>query len=209
LAVIGTFAALSFFDILPLLPGWLHSAVLVVFAAALGFTLFRARHAFRLPDEAAGRRRLERASGTAHRPLTALHDSLAGGANDGVAQALWQAHRARVRAALKSVRAGWPRPGLPGRDPWALRAALLLVLVVGIGVAGRDAGNRIIRAVTPGAAVAAIPAGLLDLWITPPAYTGLAPLLPRSGPGAPTEIAVPAGSALLAQVSGAAACRSS
>src|SRR6185369_7171225 len=57
-------------------------------------------------------------------------------------------------------------------------------------------------AMTPGSAVAAIPAGVLDLWITPPAYTGLAPLLPRSEPGASADIAVPTGSVLLAQVSG-------
>jgi uncharacterized protein (TIGR02302 family) len=201
-AVIDLFAAVAFFDLLPLLPGWAHSLVLVLFAAGFMAALYRARKAFRLPDEAAGRRRLERASGMKHRPLTTLKDRISGGANDGAAEALWQAHRARVRAALKSVRAGWPQPGLPGRDPWALRAALLLVLVVGVGVAGQDAGNRLLRALTPGSAVAAIPPGVLDLWITPPAYTGMAPLLPRSEPGAAAEIAVPSGSALLAQVSG-------
>ena len=201
-AVVGLFATVSFFDVLPYLPGWAHSLALVAFAIAFLAALYRARLAFRLPDEAAGRRRLERASGMKHRPLTTLKDRISGGANDRAAEALWQAHRARVRAALKSVRAGWPQPGLPGRDPWALRAALLLVLVVGVGVAGRDAGNRLLRAVTPGSAVAAIPAGMLDLWITPPAYTGMAPLLPRAEPGAPAEIAVPTGSVLLAQVSG-------
>jgi uncharacterized protein (TIGR02302 family) len=201
-AVIGLFGAVSFFDLLPHLPSWLHAAVLLGFAAALVWSLYRARRAFALPDEAAGRRRLEQASGMRHRPLTALRDTIAGGSNDGAAELLWRAHRARVRAALKAVRAGWPQPGLPGRDPWALRAALLLVVIVGLGAAGPDAGNRILRAVTPGSAVAAIPIGVLDLWITPPAYTGLAPLLPRSEPGAATEIAVPTGSVLLAQVSG-------
>src|SRR5262249_38288439 len=58
-------------------------------------------------------------------------------------------------------------------------------------------------ALTPGIAVAALPPGILDLWITPPAYTGLPPMLPRTEPGqAAAAISVPAGSALLAQVSG-------
>ena len=118
------------------------------------------------------------------------------------AEALWQAHRARVRAALKSVRAGWPQPGLAGRDPWALRAALLLVLVVGVGVAGRDAGNRLLRAVTPGFGRGRHP-GRRARPVDHAARLyrhGAAPAARRAG--APAEIAVPTGSVLLAQVSG-------
>jgi len=203
-AIVGWFGVIALFDLLPLLPGWLHTAVLATFAAGLVWSLYRARHAFRIPDENRARRRLELASGMSHRPLTTLSDGLAGGRYDRMAEALWQAHLARVRRTLKTLRAGWPAPGLPKRDPWALRALLLLVLVVGVSIAGNDAGARLERALRPGAAVATVPPGLLDLWITPPEYTGLPPLLPRNEPGVPaeTEIVVPSGSRLLAQVSG-------
>ena len=201
-AVIGVFAVVAFFDLLPMLPSWLHALVLAAFAGALIWSLYRARAAFRIPDHAAGVRRLETASGMTHRPLTALNDRLAGGANDSFAEALWRAHRARMQAALSRVRTSWPQPGMAKRDPWAFRAALLLAVVVGLGAAGGDAIKRLGRALTPGVAVASLPAGLLDLWITPPAYTGLPPMLPRNEPSAAGEITVPSGSALLAQVSG-------
>jgi uncharacterized protein (TIGR02302 family) len=201
-AVLGVFAVVAFLDLLPMLPSWLHALVLAAFAGALGWSLYRARASFRIPDHAAGVRRLETASGMTHRPLTALNDRLAGGANDSFAEALWRAHRARMQAALSHVRTGWPQPGMAKRDPWAFRAALLLAVVVGLGVAGGDAVKRLGRALTPGVAVASLPAGLLDLWITPPAYTGLPPMLPRNEPNAAGEIMVPSGSALLAQVSG-------
>jgi uncharacterized protein (TIGR02302 family) len=203
MALIGLFAVIALFDILPALPAWLHAAVLVVFVGLIGWSLWRARGVFALPDPEAGRRRLEVASGMIHRPLFALRDTLAGGANDPIAQSLWTVHRERMRAALRQVRIGWPSPGLPARDPWALRAALVLLLVVGVGIAGTDSGWRLARALVPGSGAPPIPPGSLDLWITPPAYTGLPPLLPRAAEGdAAAAIAVPTGSALLAQVTG-------
>ena len=212
-ALVGAFAVVALFDLLPALPAWLHALLLAGFAGGIGWSLWRARGVFSLPALDAGRRRLEVASGLQHRPLFALRDELAGGANDPIARSLWEAHRARVRAALKSVRVGWPSPGLPARDPLALRAALILLLIVGVSAAGSDIGGRFARALVPGSGTPPVPPGALDLWITPPAYTGLAPLLPHTAanePGgakgepnpAPQVVAVPAGSALLAQVTG-------
>ncbi|MBI3453312.1 MAG: TIGR02302 family protein, partial [Rhodospirillales bacterium] len=201
LAVAGLFLVVALFDLLPLLPAWLHALTLAGFAGALVYALYRTRCVWRLPDEDAGRRRLERASGTPHRPLTALRDRIAGGDNDPMATALWQAHRTRMRAALARVRVGWPAPGVPRRDPFAFRAALVLLLVAGAAVAGAQAWTRVVRAGSPGIASGVAP-GLLDLWITPPVYTGLPPLLPRMEAGAPATIRVPVGSALIAQVTG-------
>ena len=202
-AFAGLFVVIALFDILPVLPAWLHAGILIAFAGVTVWAVWRVRAAFALPASEAGRRRLEIASGMEHRPLFALRDRLAGGANDPIARSLWEAHRARVRKALKVVRVGWPSPGLPARDPFALRAALVLLLLVGIGIAGSDVAPRVGRALVPGSGGPPVPPGALDLWITPPSYTGLAPLLPKAEPGqASTEIAVPVGSALLAQVTG-------
>jgi len=212
-AFAGLFVVIALFDVLPALPAWLHAAILLAFVGVTAWSVWRVRAAFALPATEAGRRRLEIASGMVHRPLFALRDDLAGGADDPVARSLWAAHRARVRAALKSVRVGWPSPGLSAKDPFALRAALVLLLLVGVGIAGSDTAPRVVRALVPGSGGPPVPPGALDLWITPPSYTGLAPLLPKPEPdpanaagrstaGQPGEIGVPAGSALLAQVTG-------
>ncbi|CAN0501123.1 unnamed protein product, partial [Laminaria digitata] len=72
--LIGTFAALALLNVLPALPGWLHTLILLGFAAAF---LAALRHAFRrvrVPTADAATRRLETDSGLAHRPLTTLED---------------------------------------------------------------------------------------------------------------------------------------
>jgi uncharacterized protein (TIGR02302 family) len=217
-AVAALFLALALFDTLPALGGWLHSLVLVGFLGGLALALWRGLRRVALPGDAAARRRLETASGLPHRPLEALDDNLAGGRRDPVAEALWQAHRRRLLAGLARLRIGVPAPGLPRRDRIALRAGLALVLAVAIAAAGGDWRQRLARALGPDFSpiAAALPASL-DIWIAPPAYTGLPPVFLHSGasgtspqeadqPAAATAatgaIVVPAGSTLLAQLNG-------
>src|SRR5581483_4465845 len=104
--VAGVFFVLAFSDLLPQLPGFVHLALLVLAAVLFVAGLVPALRHFRLPGLGAGRRRIEQASGLAHRPLTALDDRLAAGANDPGAQALWQAHRARMAARAQQLRVG-------------------------------------------------------------------------------------------------------
>ena len=176
--VVGLFVALALFDVLPLLPAWAHVMVLAGFAAALLWFGFRAIRQFAMPDEAAARRRLEQASGLAHRPLVAVDDVLASNAGDPDAEALWRLHQRRMAAAIRRLRVGWPAPGLARRDPWSLRGALLLVLVIATAIGWTDAGERLSRALTPEFATGPAETVALDLWITPPAYTGMPPLFP-------------------------------
>ncbi|HYC12957.1 MAG TPA: DUF4175 family protein, partial [Stellaceae bacterium] len=170
LGVIGLFLVGALFDLPSLVPGWLHAAVLAVLALLLAAALWRAVRALRLPAELEGRRRLEAASGLAHRPLAAVTDRLAGGAGDPVAMALWEAHRARMSSRLRGLRIGVPLAGFLRRDPYGLRAALAIVLLIGVLDAGRDSGERVLRALapdlsfSPGAAASIS----LDIWITPP-----------------------------------------
>ena len=203
LGVIGLFLVGALFDLPSLVPGWLHAAVLGVLAVLLAAALWRAARALRVPAESEGRRRLEAASGLAHRPLAAVTDRLAGGAGDPVAMALWEAHRARMSSRLRGLRIGVPLAGFLRRDPYALRAALAILLLIGVIDAGRDSGERVLRALapdlsfSPGAAASIT----LDIWITPPDYTGEAPLFLQRD-AAKDPIPVPAGSTVLAQVQG-------
>ena len=215
LGVAGLFLAVALFDLLPALPLWAHIAALVLFAAALLAALWRGLRRLRWPGFGLARRRIETESGLTHRPLATLRDTLAAGADDPAAAALWALHQQRARASIERLRVGLPAPGLAKRDPYALRAGLVLVLFVGIVVAWGDGRNRLARALLPGSATAAAQLAL-DVWITPPAYTGLAPIhlaraatakaaTPAAAPTAPDQdgpIAVPAGATVLAQLQG-------
>ncbi len=203
LLVAGLFAVAVLFDLLPQLPGWLHLLVLLAFAAALAVAAWRGPARIAWPDRGAAGRRLEIAGGLSHRPLTAVCDRLAAG-GDEEAEGLWQVYRERRRAELRRLRIGLPRTGLARVDPLGLRAALALLLVVGVVGGGGDGIRRLLRALTPDvSALAAGPAPTVEAWITPPAYTGQAPiLLSRPGEEEGGAVTAPAGSILLAQVHG-------
>jgi len=194
----GLCLALFLTDALPSLPDGLHLAVLILLALVWLGLLIRGGRRFRWPDRAAARHRIETASGLSHRPLAALEDRLSGG--DLLSRALWQAHIDRIRQTLGTLRTGWPQAGLMPHDPYGLRAPVLLVLLVAALSAGSDAPKHLLRAVTPFAAgPAARP--VLDAWINPPAYTGLAPIFLSDA--TPQPVRVPVGSRLTAQLSGA------
>ena len=202
LGVAGTFLALALFDLPARLPGLLHLALLAVFGGLLGFALWHGFRHLRLPDRAAARRRIEAASGLAHRPLAALEDRLLGGASDPASQALWQAHRQRMEEASRALRVGAPEAGLVRRDPYALRIVLMLALLIGAIDAGGDWSDRILRSLNPSLEGGAAAAGVaLDIWVTPPDYTGLPPMFLHQD-ATQQPVAVPTGSTVLAQVHG-------
>ncbi len=198
LAVVGVFLCLALLNIPPLLPGWAHFSLLLVFGLLASGLLIRGVMGIGLPDDDDADRRLETQSGLHHRPLAILTDKPASGGSLGTA--LWQAHAARSVALIGRLDVGVPRPGLAGRDPRALRYALLLTLVACLGIANTDAPSRLYAAVTPSLPVSAdAPAAELQAWITPPSYTGIAPLFLKPDGG---SVSVPAGSHLTVNLSG-------
>lgn len=200
--IAGLFLALALLDVLPLLPGWLHAAVLGLFAAGLVAALWRALRALRLPTSKEARRRIELDSGLAHRPLGALEDRLATDPKDGAA-ALWEAHRRRLLAQAARLTARMPRAGLAKVDPMALRAVVFLLLAVAVATGGRDWRPRLNDALTPRLKPAvAGPPTRLDAWINPPAYTALPPLFLAAHSGESGPVQAPVGSIVLAQVQG-------
>jgi uncharacterized protein (TIGR02302 family) len=203
LAALGTFFVLGLFDVLSNLPGLLHAAMLIGLGAAFAIGLVRALRTAVAPDSFAARRRIEQASGLQHRPLQALADRPSG-PFDAAAIGLWEAHRRRMEAAARRLRIGVPRAGFVARDPWGLRAVLAILLLLGAIDAGGDWRDRLIRSLRPDlAGGSGIAAASLDIWVTPPDYTGLAPQFLR--PGTAETLRVPTGSKLLAQVHGGSA----
>jgi len=209
--VLGLFLALALLDLLPFLPGWLHALILLALVCAFGYLLWQRLMPLRAPSLDNARRRLELDSNLDHRPLAGLEDTLAGGAMDRASARLWTLHRERLRARLTGLKVRLPRAGLARFDPFALRAALGLLLFVGAVLGWDDAGPRLSRALRPDwGALAMAPPAKLDVWINPPAYTGMPPLFldpaqaqaqAQTQAGA-AHLELPVGSTVLAQVQG-------
>jgi len=198
LGVFGGFVVVALLDLPARLPAWLHALLLMAFATALAGVIWRGLAGFVAPRPADAERRLERDSGLAHRPLATIGDRPAG--DDPAGAALWRAHQARAAAALAKLTVRLPHPGLARRDPRALRAALGLGLLAALVLAGGDAPARLYRAVVPEFDRPPPPPALrLEAWVTPPAYTGAAPVFLPARDGAAT---VPAGSRLQVAVTG-------
>ncbi|TVQ37062.1 MAG: TIGR02302 family protein [Geminicoccaceae bacterium] len=203
LAVVVAFLVLALFGVLQLMPWWLHGLVLVGLVAGLAWSIRLGWRRWRRVDEAAVDRRLERAAGLAHQPIQAVGDRPATGA-DPAAERLWVQHQARERARLAALPRLFPRSVLTTRDPWALRAVAGLALFVAVIDAGPAWRDRLAAAAVPslGPAVAAAPMRL-DLWLTPPLYTGQSPVvrtvaLPLEANG--EALVVPASSELVLQL---------
>lgn len=202
LALFAVLLILALLDLPSLLAGWLHAALLGLSGLALLLVLWRGIIRIRMPSRSAADRRIERASGLLHRPLDHLDDRIAVGRGDPGAEHLWRTHHARTLGRIAHLRIGLPRPGMAVRDPRAIRAGLLLAVLAAFVVAGAGAPTRLSRALVPH--FAATPPALpirLDVWIAPPAYTGMAPLF-LDAAGSRAEVLVPEGSRLTAAVSG-------
>ena len=204
---IGLFLALSWLGLWLWLPPVGRAIGLVAFGvlavAALAPLFF-----VRLPSALDGLRRLDRTSLIAHRPATAVADQMAPEVGDQFATALWRAHVERALRAARALKAGRPSPRLAWRDPYAVRALVLLLAVATFVAAGSERTRRVAAAfdwsgmVTP-------PNFRIDAWVTPPTYTGRPPqILPGLRPGeqtqtrAQTTVTVPAGSTLVVRSTG-------
>jgi uncharacterized protein (TIGR02302 family) len=205
----GLFLAVSWAGLWLALPPVGRVVGIVLFAAILIVSLIPAIW-LRIPHAGEALQRLNQATGLAHRPATAITDRLATGAGDPMADALWRAHRARATEFASRLRAGKPRPHLAVRDPFAVRALVLLAVVSTYFVAGDERWSRVAAAFDWRGVTAPV-LYRVDAWVTPPVYTGRAPvLLPgiRHDAPAPGEIAaipVPASSELVVRATGVAA----
>ena len=105
------------------------------------------------------------------RPIQALMDDAAIGADDADSMNVWRAHQSRMAAQTEGAKPVQPDLRVSGRDPFALRYAALLLFLVAllfgsiwrVGTVGNLAG-----------ASAAVPNGpTWEGWVEPPRYTGL------------------------------------
>lgn len=188
------FLFLAWCGVLPLLAWPLHALILAACVTAVGVSLAWSAEDFRWPTRREAARRLERDSGLVNRPLSEADDTLAAGANDADAMALWALHSANPPD-INRLHLKFPKMRWSDRDPWRLRYVALIVLCVGGALAWHQWSPRLIAAMGPAGYVTPS----VDAWIDPPAYTGVAPIYLN----AHQKLSVPAGSKLNVRVHGA------
>ena len=149
----------------------LEFAWAAIFVAGIGalWALWRGVRHFRWPRRLEAEERLD--ASLKGRPLKTLKDSLAIGGGDDAAEAVWAAHRERVRETAKSARAVAPALQVARRDPYALRYVAVLLLAVGL-LFGSILRVGQVGDLAPGSAQAALGPSW-EGWIEPPRYTGL------------------------------------
>ena len=195
----GAALALGVSGLLPRLPGWAHLSVVLALGLGLAGLAAMGLAGVRAPTRHEVERRVERRGGLTHRPLSERGDSIALGGADTGAAALWRAHRDRLSASLRGVRAARPSPGVARLDHGALRAVPVLLLAAALIGAGDRAPARLAAALSPNLTAPAEPV-TVTAWLEPPGYTGRAPRTLETGTSEPVE--VPEGSRIVAEVHG-------
>ena len=146
------------------------------------------------PNLSAARRRVETDSNAQHRPLDVLDDTPA------ISQDVWPLHYKKAQRSAEALEPAKWRHALAPIDPYFLRfilpCAVGLALMVGFG----DNAERLRRSLSPSWQSAINPSDVtFEAWVDPPEYTGRPPLYFKDK----TKIDVPAGSELVARISGA------
>ncbi len=164
---------------------WVVGAVSIL---ALLVTAVIGIRRFHLPTRAEALLRLDET--LPGRPIQALLDDQATGASDADSVALWQAHQARMAAKAAKAEPVKPDLRISALDPYALRYAALIGLVVAF-LFGSLWRIGSVADMTPGSAIAG-QGPTWEGWVEPPRYTALPTLYLADQDG--TAIELPEGS---------------
>jgi uncharacterized protein (TIGR02302 family) len=177
LLVVSLFLSLSWLGVFRVLPDAMRLAAMIVLAAAALAALYPLRF-FRHPTTAEIDRRIEHANSLAHTPVLvqtdrpSSRDDQGGGA---FAEALWREHQRRMAASLAGIGGDLPKTHVADRDPWGLRAAMALLLATAFAFSFGPLGGRVDDGFRAHSWLETVPPRV-DAWVTPPVYTGRAPV---------------------------------
>lgn len=145
--------------------------------------------------------RIEHDNHLMHQPITAQNDHLAIG-DDAFARTLWRLHQRKLAERVDGVRGANARTNIPQIDPYALRTLLPLALVSAFAFSLGTSGGSVFDVLRSHGNKSVL-AARIDAWITPPHYTGVAPIFLTSQINAArTEYAIPEGSKIVVRISG-------
>ncbi len=166
--------ALAWFGIFNSLSYWPH--LLIVWGLlfiAFGCLFFLS--GFHVPTRGDVDRQIEKASGLQNQPLEALFDKPVNGGNDPYAKALWAEHQRRMAGQLEHLQAGFPDTAICRYDPLAIRALVILFTATAFAYSFGNTGGRL-GDVFDFSAPTNLSSLRVDAWVTPPSYTGQAPI---------------------------------
>ena len=176
--VVATFLVVTLLDLWSITPPLAHRVLLGAFGLALAAS-FLPLIRIALPTREEALRRLETKANVKHRPASSYEDRL-GTIPAKETALLWAAHRERLARLIQRLKPTWPEPRTDRKDPYAIRALLLVALIAAVFAAGPNGLDRIRAAFSPAASGA--PSLIrLDAWVTPPVYTEVPPIVLADG----------------------------
>jgi uncharacterized protein (TIGR02302 family) len=174
LGILALFFAGAWFGLFRLMPDLMRWMVLGVFVFAFLMSILPLGR-LRWPAPADADRLLETRNNLSHQPVAVQEEEPA--FDTPFARALWREHQIRMARRIAALDAGLPRPDIARHDRFGLRAVPALLLVAAFGYSFSNSGGRMGDVVAPSAPAARLNPDLrIDAWLTPPAYTGRAPI---------------------------------
>ncbi|MCM2475212.1 TIGR02302 family protein [Rhizobium sp. CG5] len=200
LSIAAVFVSLAWFGVFRQLPDLVRWAL--VFALTFGFIAsFLPFLRLRWPAPAEADRLLEARNHLPHQPVAVQEDEPA--FDTPFARALWQEHQRRMAEKIAALDAGLPRPDIARFDRHGLRALPALLLVTAFAFSGSNGAGDLADAFRSKALTSTGPDLRIDAWITPPPYTGRAPVfLTGRNADAAAAVSVPQFSAMTIRMTG-------
>jgi uncharacterized protein (TIGR02302 family) len=180
--VISLFFILTLFHFWPLLSPLMHRLSLALFAMAF-IASFYPLLSLRSPKDKEALKRLDEHSTLPHQPAQAFKDKLEPNLktqSNKQTEAIWLHFKNRLVEKIRQLKVRPPQPETYKQDPYALRMVLMLAVACGLFFQGGNLKSLIANAVT-------LPPMIntsnlrVDAWVTPPSYTGKAPILIADG----------------------------
>lgn len=202
LGIAALFLSVAWFGIFRIAPDWVRWILVGGFAFAFVYALLPFSR-LRWPAVAEADRLLEVRNNLPHQPVGVQDDHPA--FETPFSRALWKEHQIRMAERIAALDAGLPQPDIARHDRFALRAIPALVFVVALGYSFSNGGGSPADAFRPAPPAPSINPDLrIDAWLTPPSYTGRAPvfLTGREVTTAVAAVSIPQNSALTVRVTG-------
>ncbi|MBA3447919.1 MAG: TIGR02302 family protein [Pseudaminobacter sp.] len=200
IVVASLFFSFSWLGLFRIMPDTARLVAMAALALAALAALYPLRF-FKKPSVLEIDRRIEQANDLKHTPVMVQTDRPSGKETN-FSKALWREHQKRMAESLGKVGGDLPRTRVPERDPWGFRAAAALLFVTAFAFSFGPLGGTVadgFRAHTGGDVIPP----RIDAWVTPPPYTGKAPIFLTAGVTADT-VTVPEGSEVAVRVTGGA-----
>ncbi|WP_208439370.1 TIGR02302 family protein [Bartonella grahamii] len=194
--VVSLFCSFSWLGLFGILGYWSHLLLLGVILVCAGASLFFLVR-FRFPTIREVNCRLERVNDLRHQPLNIQTDRLCSENDEDFSAVIWREHQRRMAKQLYHLKTGFISLNSADYDPLALRALCVLLFVCAFSFSFGSQGGRLADAFDFRPVVDE-KFMRIDAWVTPPAYTGVAPIYLTKDEK--TQLEIPEGSNVVVRV---------